>query len=551
MAAQALIIDKDLTFAERLESALREHGLEVETRATGREGIERAKAVHPDLIVLCVELDDTSGYSICAKIKKDADLKGVPLVITSEKATQETFDHHKKLKTRAQVYMMKPFEPNELIWQVNDLIDLKGQPVSSSSWGGSDPGPDPAGFEARDTDAFGDAGAELDEAIASLSDEPPPLPDELGADGAGGRLPPAYDEDDVRTTIGHLPDSSESAPSGGGPSQDVFPRSGGGSGDLSHHDILRRMKDAERARDEAIATERATQAQLKALSIGTSQIPAASSGSREVVGLKKELNAKEREVLQLRETLQERDRELLDARDREAELEEKVVQTEEARNQADRARVEAESQIAGAEARADELERSSKVAIEERDRQIEDADRRIEGLEKDLSDVRGEAQGLREDVSYRDQVIEERNATVQARDETIAGLEADLQQSRSEADGLREELAQARSDIEALEVRAAGLDSDLAEARAEIEALRGSLAETEDRLASALRRIREDADLRGKARQAIEITLNLLNEADYVTDADVDAVGLPVEEAGEPGESHRGNLAPGAYHTAD
>src|SRR5688572_989863 len=65
-----------------------------------------------------------SGYSICNKLKKDNDLKGIPLIITSKEATPETFAQHKKLKTRAEDYLIKPFQEAELIEKIGALIPL-------------------------------------------------------------------------------------------------------------------------------------------------------------------------------------------------------------------------------------------------------------------------------------------------------------------------------------------------------------------------------------------------------------------------------------------
>lgn len=535
MPGRALLIDKDADFAARLEAVLGRHAFDVETCSTGREGLERAKSTHPGVIILCVELEDTSGYSVCAKIKKDPDLKGIPLVITSEKATQETFDHHKKLKTRAQLYLMKPFDPELLVAELRPhlegaadvdngdpsgsdaemmvgegVVEIEDIDVENASEDGEG-NPETIG----DDDAFGDAGAELDEAIASLSDEPPPLPDELGIEGMAG-LPQEYDEDDIRTTIGQIPnDLGEPVP---------VPQSNRSSIDIPQSDLLRRLKEAERARDEAVALERSTQAQLKALAAGASQLPAASHASREALAIKKELNSKEREILALRDSLQQRDRQLLDAKDREAELEEKVVQAEDASSRSDRARVEAESRIAGAEARAEEIDRSSRAKIEELDGQLEEARSYIHQLEGELSESREQAEGLRGDVADRDNWIADRDAWIAERDERIRDLESSLEASRSEAAGLRDDLQAAREEIEGLTARAEGLEKDLEEARGEIDALRGALSDTEDRLARALRRIREDEDIRGKAKQALEITINLLNEAEYSGEGDVDVI---------------------------
>ncbi len=520
MSGKALIIDKDPAFADQLGAALAAMGHSVEVCSTGREGMERARTLQPDVIVLCVELADTSGYSICAKIKKDDGLKAIPLVITSETATQETFDHHKKLRTRAQLYMQKPFEPRDLIRELGSL----GVPLSGSSRDMPILDADELDELAADTshhDALGgptfegssiDSGAELDEVLASLSDGP----GELGIDGEVG-MQAGYDEDDVRTTIGAMPSGLDWTP------LDAQPKSGLMA--LAPPDLVKRLKEAERARDEALAAERSTRAQLEALASGASQIPAANPATREVLAIKKDLNTKEREILELRDRLQEKDRLLLAAREREAELEERVVQTEESRSAADRARVEAESRIAGAEARAEEIERSSRAAIDNRDGQLDDARLQIDGLEQDLDRSRQQAEGLRDDVAARDATIEElqgevseRDLALASRDARISDLEGTVHQRDEQVAGLEAELGRAREEILGLSDRIAGLERDLEESRSETDALRSALSDTEDRLRRAIARIRDDEDARLKARQALEITLNLLGEAEYAED---------------------------------
>ena len=75
-------------------------------------------------MVLCVELPGLSGYSWCNRLKKDGTLKSIPLVITSSEATPETFDQHRKLKTRAEDYLLKPFQPETLVERVGALVGL-------------------------------------------------------------------------------------------------------------------------------------------------------------------------------------------------------------------------------------------------------------------------------------------------------------------------------------------------------------------------------------------------------------------------------------------
>src|SRR5437870_4713698 len=104
--------------------ALKGKGFAVKLLDDGKDGLDLAKSERPDLIVLCVELPKMSGYSICNKLKKDNDLKGIPLIITSKEATPETFAQHKKLKTRAEDYLIKPFAESELVEKIGAFIAL-------------------------------------------------------------------------------------------------------------------------------------------------------------------------------------------------------------------------------------------------------------------------------------------------------------------------------------------------------------------------------------------------------------------------------------------
>ena len=124
MQKNVLLIESDSTFARAMSSALESRGYGVRTSPDGKEGFELARALHPDCVVLCVELPGLSGYSWCNRLKKDGTLKSIPLVITSSEATPETFDQHRKLKTRAEDYLLKPFQPETLVERVGALVGL-------------------------------------------------------------------------------------------------------------------------------------------------------------------------------------------------------------------------------------------------------------------------------------------------------------------------------------------------------------------------------------------------------------------------------------------
>ncbi len=128
MSKSILVIDGDRPFASRISAALQARGVEARVCGDGPEGLEAARSRRPDLILLSVELPTMSGYAVCNRLKKDEQLRSVPLVLTSSEATAETFEQHRRLRTRAEEYLLKPFEPAALLQRVAALIDLPAFP---------------------------------------------------------------------------------------------------------------------------------------------------------------------------------------------------------------------------------------------------------------------------------------------------------------------------------------------------------------------------------------------------------------------------------------
>lgn len=114
---RVLIIESDAAFASTLRQALEARGVEVRITSDGKDAIELARGEPPVAIVLSVELGDrlTGGFAWCNRFKRDPELRSIPLLLTSSLATEETFEQHRKLKTRADDYLLKPYGPRELL----------------------------------------------------------------------------------------------------------------------------------------------------------------------------------------------------------------------------------------------------------------------------------------------------------------------------------------------------------------------------------------------------------------------------------------------------
>ncbi|NIQ67868.1 MAG: response regulator [Candidatus Aminicenantes bacterium] len=93
--------------------------------ADGREGIERAKEIIPDLIISDVMMPHVDGYQLCDTLKKDVNTSHIPIVLLTAKASAESIIAG--LETGADDYITKPFNTKILLTRIKSLIDLRRQ----------------------------------------------------------------------------------------------------------------------------------------------------------------------------------------------------------------------------------------------------------------------------------------------------------------------------------------------------------------------------------------------------------------------------------------
>jgi small GTP-binding protein len=100
------IVDEDLRWISEIRSGFDQLSRSFETRLSNdpRAALEAMATKVPDLILLRVELTKMNGFSVCSRIKRDAQLAEVPVVIMSSNSTAETFEQHRMLRTRAESY---------------------------------------------------------------------------------------------------------------------------------------------------------------------------------------------------------------------------------------------------------------------------------------------------------------------------------------------------------------------------------------------------------------------------------------------------------------
>lgn len=76
-----LIVDDELTYADLLAEVFEDHGYEVTAAASGPEGVEKAFALIPDVILMDVMMPGLSGWAAVSRLKADPRTRHVPVVM--------------------------------------------------------------------------------------------------------------------------------------------------------------------------------------------------------------------------------------------------------------------------------------------------------------------------------------------------------------------------------------------------------------------------------------------------------------------------------------
>jgi DNA-binding response OmpR family regulator len=112
-----LIVDDDMHIAELVSLYVEKEGFETKEVHDGREAIQMVSAFQPDLILLDLMLPGMDGYQVCAEIRKTS---RVPVIMLTAKG--ETFDKVLGLELGADDYIVKPFDPKELVARVKAVL---------------------------------------------------------------------------------------------------------------------------------------------------------------------------------------------------------------------------------------------------------------------------------------------------------------------------------------------------------------------------------------------------------------------------------------------
>ena len=117
MAVSVLIVEDDHNIAELLQMYLEKEGYAVTTAGDGGKGLEKFRAIKPDLVLLDVMMPVMDGWSVCKAIRAEAQ---TPIIMLTAKG--ETDDKVTGLKSGADDYVTKPFEMKEVLARMEAVL---------------------------------------------------------------------------------------------------------------------------------------------------------------------------------------------------------------------------------------------------------------------------------------------------------------------------------------------------------------------------------------------------------------------------------------------
>jgi len=115
-----LIIEDEPNIA-RAEAIILGNQYQIHHAYDGKEGLKKAKEIKPDLIILDLMLPKRGGYDLCFNIRQNKELENTKIVMVTAK--NQHIDEDKGILVGANDYIMKPFEPEELLHVVDQVLN--------------------------------------------------------------------------------------------------------------------------------------------------------------------------------------------------------------------------------------------------------------------------------------------------------------------------------------------------------------------------------------------------------------------------------------------
>ena len=127
---RVVIADDDADIRDVLRITLEHEGFEVEEATNGAEALALIRRRSPHVAILDSRMPEMTGEEVCRTLKKDVLLRHLPVLLVTAKG--ETSDKVKGLSAGADDYIVKPFDPVELVARVRMVLRRTTQALDAN-----------------------------------------------------------------------------------------------------------------------------------------------------------------------------------------------------------------------------------------------------------------------------------------------------------------------------------------------------------------------------------------------------------------------------------
>ncbi len=117
---KVLLVDDDKITDKMISTFFLSRGISTETAMNGIEGLEVLKKIRPDVIILDLMMPKMDGFEFCEQVKKNEQLKDIPIIVMSAFCTEDNIK--RILALGACDFFKKPFRVKELVDKVKAVI---------------------------------------------------------------------------------------------------------------------------------------------------------------------------------------------------------------------------------------------------------------------------------------------------------------------------------------------------------------------------------------------------------------------------------------------
>lgn len=116
-----LVVDDEPNIVELIKETLELDNYEIIGAYDGGQGLKMAQEENPDVIILDIILPVISGFEVCKELKKDLKTKNIPIIMFTGAGLEDVARDEPEIQ--AEVYIAKPYVPEELINIVRNVIE--------------------------------------------------------------------------------------------------------------------------------------------------------------------------------------------------------------------------------------------------------------------------------------------------------------------------------------------------------------------------------------------------------------------------------------------